>query len=94
MEIELCLCNEITMEIELPKCVVVFPVESSYFEVMNRLAVYSYLTRYPYGHNGSGRLFTVLLSEQLCQKRGSIPIEMKMRCWARQKLTDNYEMLV
>ncbi len=28
---------------------------------MNRLAVYSYLTRYPYGHTGSGRLFTVPL---------------------------------
>ncbi len=25
---------------------------------MNRLAVYSYLTRYPYGHTGPGRLFT------------------------------------
>ena len=31
---------------------------------MNRLAVYSYLTRYPYGHTGSGRLFTVPLAEK------------------------------
>ena len=31
---------------------------------MNRLAVYRYLTRYPYGCTGSGRLFTVPLSEK------------------------------
>ena len=28
---------------------------------MNRLAVYSYLTRYPYEHTGFGRLFTAPL---------------------------------
>ncbi len=27
---------------------------------MNRLAVYSYLTRYPYGHSGACRLFMVI----------------------------------
>ncbi len=32
-------------------------------KVMNRLAVYSYLTRYPYGHSGSDRLFTVPLPD-------------------------------
>ncbi len=30
---------------------------------MNRLAVYSYLTRYPYGHARCGRLFTEPLPE-------------------------------
>ena len=33
---------------------------------MNRLAVYSYLTRYPYGHSCSGRLFMVPLPVTVC----------------------------
>ncbi len=32
--------------------------------IMNRLAAYSYLTRYSYGHAGSRRLFTVALPER------------------------------
>ena len=30
---------------------------------MNRIAVYSYLTRYPHGHTGLGRLVTVPLPD-------------------------------
>ncbi len=39
-----------------------FPLSSK--REMNRLAVYSYLTRYCYGHTGCGRLFAVPLSEK------------------------------
>ncbi len=53
---------------------------------MNRPAIYSYLTRYPYGHSGSDRLSTVPLPDS--------NISGKIRCWTRQKLTDNYGMLV
>ena len=43
---------------------------------MNRLAVYSYLTRYPYGCTWFGRMFTVLLPEKyLVLVFGSVPIE-------------------
>ena len=53
---------------------------------MNRLTVYSYLTRYPYGHSGSGKLFTIPLPDS------NIPV--KMTGWTRHKLTDNYQILV
>ncbi len=53
---------------------------------MNRLAVYSYLTRYPYGHSGSGRLVMILVPDS--------NIHVKMKCWTRQKLTDNYQLLI
>ena len=59
---------------------------------MNRLAVYSYLTRYPYGCTGSGRLFTVPLSEKDNSYNYGWPF--KMRCWTREKHADNYQMLV
>ena len=54
-------------------------------QVMNRLSVYRYLTRYPYGHSGSDRLFTVPLPDS--------NISVKKRCWTRQKLTNNYQTL-
>ncbi len=61
-------------------------MENSFGQKMNRLAVYSYLTRYPYGHTRSDRLFTVPLLDT--------KIPDKMRCWTRQKKTDNYQMFV
>ena len=60
---------------------------------MNRLAVYSYLTRYPYGILGLADC-----SQYLCQKRAKngycAKLSVKMRCRTRQELTDNYEILV
>ena len=56
---------------------------------MNRLTVYSYLTRYPHGHTTVTRL---PLLPQFTVAYITFP-DSKTRYWARQKLRDNYTML-
>ncbi len=57
--------------------------------IMNRLAVYSYLTRYTYGHTGSGRPSLTFAMAPV-----SMQYILKMRYRTRQKVTDKYRMLV
>ncbi len=52
---------------------------------MNRLTVYSYLTRFGRGGSRGGGQATPA-------EKG--PMGFKMRCWTRQKQIDNYQMLV
>ena len=64
---------------------------------MNRLAVYSYLTRYPCRHTGSGRLFTVPLPDtnipvSHAMTKGDIEQDKKRQVDSRQ--TDRHLAIV